>query len=219
MKAILVLTLSFLFFSPKSHAQLNVELLHQLVQHSKDEHERQSTARNKQAEVSANEEVNRSKMDALKQKYRTLQQRFQLLGFAIDATQIGIQAAPLISEITENQRKIVQLAADDPLLIAMAYATEADLADRAYMLSRYLYALAISLGDLNQMKASDRKMLFEHVLTELQRIAGTSRALAVNMQYSKRKKMIASMNPFGGFVNRDRELINDILAKLKQIRQ
>jgi hypothetical protein len=94
----------------------------------------------------------------LKQKYRTLQQRFQLLGFAIDATQIGIQAAPPdFRNHRKPAQKIVQLAADDPLLIAMAYATEADLADRAYMLSRYLYALAISLGDLNQMKASDRK--------------------------------------------------------------
>src|SRR5690606_6289306 len=54
--------------SKSGYAQLNVELLHQLVQHSKDEYERQTTARNRQAIASANEEVNRSKMDALKQK-------------------------------------------------------------------------------------------------------------------------------------------------------
>lgn len=219
MKAILILILSLFFFSMKSHAQLNVELLHQLVQHSKDEHQRQSTARNRQAQISANEEINRSKMEGLKQKYRNLQRRFQLLGLAIDATQIGLQAAPLISDIITNQQKIVELAVDDPLLIAMAYRAEVDIADRAYMLSRYLYALAISLGDLNQMKTSDRKLLFEHALTELRVIAGASRGLAVNMLHAKRKKMLASINPFQGFVNRDRQLINDILSKLKQIKQ
>jgi hypothetical protein len=203
----------------ESHAQLNVELLHQLVQHSKDEHQRQSTARNRQAETSANEEINRSKMEGLKQKYRNLQRRFQLLGLAIDATKIGLQAAPLISDITTNQQKIIELTADDPLLIAMAYGAEVDIADKAYMLSRYLYALAISLGDLNQMKTSDRKLLFEHVLTELKGIAGASRGLAMNMLHAKRKKMMASINPFQGFVNRDRQLISDILSKLKQIKQ
>jgi hypothetical protein len=57
-----------ILFPQKSCTVENVALLHQLVQHSKDEHTRQSTARNKQAEASANEEVNRSKMDAFKTK-------------------------------------------------------------------------------------------------------------------------------------------------------
>jgi hypothetical protein len=197
---------------------LNVELLHQLVQHSKDENERQKTARSRQALASANEEVNRSKMDELKQKYRTLQSRFHTLGLAIDATQIGLQAAPLIREIVDQQAIIVRLAGQDPLLITMAYQTEADLVDKAYRLSMYLYALAISIGDINQMKASDRKILFGHVLTELRRIAGTSRGLAANMYYSNRKRMLESMNPFSEFINRDRQLVDNILDKLNQIK-
>jgi len=219
MKAILILTLFLLVGMPKGNAQLNVELLHQLVQHSKDENSRQKTARSRQAVTSANEEVNRSKMDDLKQKYRTLQSRFHTIGLAIDATQIGLQATPIIREIVEHQTAIVRLAGQDPPLIAMAYRTEADLADRAYRLSQYLYALAISIGDINQMKASDRRLLFAHVLTELRRIAGTSRGLAANMYYSNRKRMLESMNPFGEFVNRDRQLVNNILSKLKQMRQ
>lgn len=218
MKAILIATLFLLAGMQKGHAQLNVELLHQLVQHSKDEYSRQQTARNRQALTSANEEVNRSKMDELKRKYRTLQSRFHTIGLAIDATQIGLQAVPIIREIVDHQSTIVRLAGQDPLLVAMAYQTEADLADRAYRLSRYLYALAISFGDINQMKASDRRLLFGHVLTELRRIAGTSRGLAANMYYSGRKRMLESMNPFSEYVNRDRQLVDNILSKLEQIR-
>jgi hypothetical protein len=218
MRAALIITLALLAFTPRTYAQLNVELLHQLVQHSKDENERQKTARSRQALASANEEVNRSKMDELKQKYRTLQSRFHTLGLAIDATQIGLQAAPLIREIVDQQAIIVRLAGQDPLLITMAYQTEADLVDKAYRLSMYLYALAISIGDINQMKASDRKILFGHVLTELRRIAGTSRGLAANMYYSNRKRMLESMNPFSEFINRDRQLVDNILDKLNQIK-
>lgn len=219
MRTILITALLLLAGMPKGNAQLNVELLHQLVQHSKDENSRQKTARSRQVVTSANEEVNRSKMDELKQKYRTLQNRFHTLGLAIDATQIGLQAVSIIREIVEQQARIVRLAGQDPLLIAMAYKTEADLADRAYQLSHYLYALAISIGDINQMKASDRRLLFVHVLTELRRIAGTSRGLAANMYYSNRKRMLESMNPFGEYINRDRQLVESILSKIKQIRQ
>ncbi|MGJ1311721.1 hypothetical protein ACS126_06345 [Sphingobacterium lactis] len=219
MRQLIITGLFLLLGLYQTHAQLNVELLHQLVQHSKDENDRQKTARSRQAVTSANEEVNRSKMDELKQKYRTLQSRFHTLGLAIDATQIGLQAVPIIQEIVEHQSAIIRLAGQDPLLIAMAYRTEADLADRAYRLSQYLYALAISIGDINQMKASDRKLLFGHVLTELRRIAGTSRGLAANMYYSNRKRMLESMNPFGEYVNRDRQLVENILSKIKQIRQ
>lgn len=218
MRALIIMGLLLLGIS-QTHAQLNVELLHQLVQHSKDEYSRQQTARNRQALTSANEEVNRSKMGNLKQKYRTLQSRFHTIGLAIDATEIGIQAAPIIREIVEHQATIARLAGQDPMLIAMAYQTEADLADRGYRLSRYLYALAISIGDINQMKASDRRLLFGHVLTELRRIAGTSRGLAANMYHSNRKRILESTNPFGEYVNRDRQLVDNILSKLKQIRQ
>lgn len=219
MRAIILLGLLVLTSVPFVHAQLNVELLHQLVQHSKDENQRQNTARNRQALTSANEEVNRSKMSNLKEKYRRLQSRFHTLGLAIDATQIGLQAAPIISDIVRQQEAIIRLAGNDPLLIALAYRTEADLAERAYRLSQYLYALAISIGDINQMKSSDRKLLFGHLLTELRRIAGTSRGLASNMYYTSRKRVLESMNPFSEFVNRDRQLVENILSKLKQIRQ
>lgn len=219
MTKIILLGLLLLTICPYAQAQLNVELLHQLVQHSKDENKRQQTARDRQALTSTNEEVNRSKMSDLKEKYRRLQSRFHTLGLAIDASQIGLQAAPIISDIVRQQETIIRLAGNDPLLITLAYTTEVDLADRAYRLSQYLYALAISIGDINQMKASDRKLLFGHVLTELRRIAGTSRGLAANMYYTNRKRLLESVNPFSEFINRDRQLVENILSKLKQINQ
>lgn len=211
MKLFISILICLLAYLPKGHSQLNVELIHQLVAESKSENSRQNEARNRQTVTTANEEVNRSEMTKLKSRYRELHSRFKTLALAIDAAQIGLQAMPIVNEIIQQQGLIFQLAGQDPLLIAVAYQTEADLADQAYRLSRYLYALVISIGDINQMKASDRRLLFGHVLTELRRIAGTSRGLAANLYYANRKRLLASLNPFSEFVNQDKQLIDNIL--------
>ena len=215
MKVLLLLLICMLWMS-KINAQLNVQLLHQLVSHSKDENDRQKLARSRQAITSANEELNRSKMTDLKAKYRTLQSRFNTISLAIDATQIGLQAAPIIREIVDHQSSIVRLIGQDPLLLPMAYQAQVEFTDKAYRLSQYLYALAITIGDINRMKPSDRKLLFDHVLVELRGMAATSRGLVANISYSKRKKMLTSASPFSTFVNRDRYLMESILSKIKQ---
>lgn len=189
-------------------SQLNVELLHQLVSESKSEHRRQDEAKNKQILTSANEEVNKSQMSKLKTKYRELQSRFHTISLAIDITQIGIEASPLVSEIIRQQGIIYGLARDNPLLIAIALQTEIDLADRAKMLANFIAGLALSIGEINQMKASDRKILFSHALTELRRIEGTSKGLAISMQQANFKR---SMNPFKDFIDRDKQLVDDII--------
>lgn len=208
MRGIIFIACLLLVLQQKSFGQLNVELIHQLVSESKSEHSRQDQAKNKQAIASANEEVNRSQMGKLKMKYRELQQRFHTVGLAIDAAQIGLEASPVVSEIIRQQNIVYQLANDNPILIALAFQTEKDLADRARMLANYIVGLALSIGDINQMKASDRKILFSHALTELRLIEGASKGLAVAMLQASYKR---SVDPFADFVNQDKQLVDDII--------
>nr|WP_121270942.1 hypothetical protein [Pedobacter schmidteae] len=200
-------------------AQTNVALLHQLVDQSKSENSRQKEARDKQAQASANEEINRGQMAKLKSKYRELQSRFRILGLAIDAAQIGIQAAPILNEIVAQQKLIFELAAEDPLLIPFAYDVEIDLIGQAHLLINYLYGLAISIGDLNQMKASDRKMLFGHIVVELRRIAGTSRGLVQSLLATSNKKAMDKVNPFAGFIQEDKRLVDEIMRRANILNQ
>jgi len=202
-----------LLFSGHSYAQLNVTLLHQLVGDSKTEHGKQSDVRDRQAESNTNEEANKTLMIRLKDKYRDIQSRFRTLGLAIDAMQIGLEAYPLINDIAKSQGTIYSLCHDDPVLSVLAIQAEIDMGDRAYALLNFLYGISLSMEDINQMKQSDRKMLFSHVLTELRLIAGNSRGLAVSLQYSSRKKVLKGLNPFSGFINTDKKLIDDILRK------
>jgi len=203
----------FLLSASITHAQLNVELLHQLVNDSQREHGKQSDARDRQAEATSNEGVNRTFLAKLKDKYRDIQSRFKTLGLAIDAAQIGFEAYPLIEDISGNQALVFELCKDDPVLIFLALDAEIDLSNQAYSLLNFLYGLALSSGDLNQMKPSDRKILFSHVLTELRRIAGATRGLASALLYSSKKKTLDAINPFSDFINKDKALIDDILRR------
>ncbi len=193
-------------------SQLNVELLHQLVAESKSEHSRQNEARNRQAVASAHEEVNKTQMGKLRAKYRELQSRFHTVGLAIDLAQIGLEASPLLSEIIRQQGIIYNVAKDNPLLIAIAVQTEIDLVDRARMLGNYIAGIALSIGEINQMKASDRKILFSHALTELRLIEGASKGLAICMQQANYKR---SIDPFKNFIEKDKQLVDDIIRNAK----
>lgn len=208
MKKLIVLASLLIGTNANVFSQLNVELLHQLVSESKSENSRQETARNNQAVTSTNEEVNKTQMAKLKDKYRELQSRFHTIGLAVDVVQIGLEASPLVSEIIRQQGIIYNQARDNPLLLAIALQTEIDLANRAKMLINYITALALSIGDINQMKASDRKILFSHALTELRLIEGACKGLAVCMQQANFRK---SLNPFKDFVDRDKQLVDDII--------
>jgi len=207
-----------LIFSFQTKAQLNVTLLHQLVGDSKTEHGKQSDARDRQAVSSANEQTNKTLMVKLKDKYRDIHSRFKAVSLAINAVQIGIEAYPLVNDITTSQTAIYEMCKDDPVLLVMAIHSEADLADRANSLLNFLYALSLSVEDINQMKPSDRKLLFSHVLTELKLIAGTSKGLAISLQYSSRKKILDGLNPFSGFINTDKKLVDNILRKTQQLK-
>ena len=215
--ALLTLLLSVTLLTG-ANAQLNVELLHQLVEHSKDEYDRQTTARNRQAITTANEEVNREETSKLKKRYRELQSRFQVLGSALQALSMGLESAPIVSEIIDQQKKVIGIASENPMLLPLAIDAEREITGKAVQLARYLTALFISIGELNQMKASDRRILYGHVIGELRLIAGASRGLASSMYYSSRKKLLESLNPFAGFINEDRRIVENILRQLEEFK-
>ena len=218
MRYILLTLLLVAIASTSANAQLNVELLHQLVEHSKDEYDRQVTARNRQVIATANEEVNREETAKLKNRYRQLHSRFQTLGMALQGLSMGLESAPIVAEILDQQKRIMGIVSANPEFLLLAIDAEQDMGEKAVQLARYLTGLFISIGDLNQMKASDRRILYGHVLQELRTIAGASRGLANTMYYSTRKKLLESLNPFAGFINEDKRIVDNILRQLEEFK-
>lgn len=201
------------------YAQTNVVLLNQLVSESESEHSRQADARTKQAAVSANEQVNNAQMGRLKTTYRDIHNRFSLLGAGLTTITIGTEAIPVINNIVSLQQQIISLSQKSPVLIPLALNSEANIADQANLLMNYMFGLFVTFGDINQMKASDRKMLFGYVVTELRRIEGASRGLLNSMNNFLNSITRRSLNPFFGFINQDKALIDDIMRNASALKK
>jgi hypothetical protein len=221
-KRLLILLLPFAFYlSPCSGQQSTIDVagMHQLIDQSKSENKLQVKAKNQQAQNTAQEAANLTLLAKLKAEYRTLQQRYNPLGTAIDIAGIGIYATPMVKQIVSYQAQIIALTSKDPALAVLGYRTEIEFAEKAEGLLGYVTGLSLSLGDVNQMKASDRKMLFDYVISELSRVQELSGNLVATLQSSSLNSLLRSINPFQNYIDQDKSIVESILQNAKYLKQ
>ena len=213
-----VLLLLHLTHAFGQQSTLDVAGMYQLIDESQAEHTAQVQARNQQATVTANEQANLTLLQKLKNMYRTLQQRYNTLGTAIDVANIGLEADPMVNQIVYDQGQIIALAEKNPALIALGYQSEIQFAEQAESLLGYVAGLVLSIGDVNQMKASDRKILFDYVISELSKIQELSGNMMNLLQYSNLNAVFKALNPFQTFVNQDKAIVNNIFQNAKYLK-
>ena len=220
MKKILLI-FSFVCFVSVAFAQqstLDIVGIHQLVDESTAENKLQVSARNKQAAATANEQANLTLLEKLKNTYRTLQQRYNTLGTAITVADVGLYADPMVNQILSYQAQIVALAEKNPALITIGYQSEIQFADDAKDLLGYVAGLILSYGDVNQMKASDRKILFDYVITQLSVLQELSGNMVNMMQYSSLASLLRAANPFQNFIDADVSISKSIIQNAKYLK-
>lgn len=217
----LLLLLPFAFYLSPCFAQkstLDIVGIHQLVDESTSENKLQVNARNQQAAATANEQANLTLLEKLKNTYRMLQQRYNTLGTAITVADVGIYAEPMVKQIVSYQAQIVALAEKNPALIAIGYQSEIQFAENAKDLMGYVAGLILSYGDVNQMKASDRKMLFDYVITQLSVLQELSGNMVNMMQYSSLASLLKAANPFQNFIDADISISKNIIQNAKYLK-
>ena len=220
MKAILILFFTCCIVGSVSAQEKTLDIpgIHQLVDQSIAENKLQVKARNQQALATANEQANLTLLAKLKGTYRTLQQRYNTLGTAINIADIGIYATPMVKQIVSNQSQIISLVQKNPALVVIGYASAIQFAEKAKSLMGYVTGLTLSLGDVNQMKASDRKMLFDYVISELSNIQELSGNMVNMMQYSSLSALLKAANPFQNFIDADKSIGADIIQNAKYLK-
>ncbi|MBD1395165.1 hypothetical protein [Mucilaginibacter glaciei] len=192
--------------------------IHQLVDESISENKLQVKARNQQALATANEQANLTLLAKLKVTYRQIQQRYNTLGTAINLADIGFTASPMVSRIISNQAQVIRLVQQNPALLAIGYQAELHFAEKAKSLLSYVAGLTLTIGDINQMKASDRKMLFDYVITELSNLQDQSGNMLNMIQYSSLSALLKAANPFQNFIDADQSLARDIIQNAKYLK-
>jgi len=200
-----------------SIAQLNVALLHQLIDNSRTENLHQVELRDRQALSAASEETNNKQQSWLKDTYRNNAKRFSALGLTITVVQIGMEALPLIGRISQDQQEVLSLCKHHPGLIPLAVETQVDLVEKSDGLLRYLYGISLSIGQINAMSRADRHILSTFVVDELRNIS----LLLSGLKFILRNASVQfrSVNPgFFDAVRKDKALANEILLQIKQIK-
>ncbi len=219
-KLLLLFALCFAISALKAQqSTLDIAGIHQLITQSQDENKLQVKAKNQQAANTANEQANLTLLAKLKNTYRTLQERYNSLGTAIDIAQVGVYATPMVEQIVSYQKQIVSLTEKNPVLAVLGVQTEIEFAEKAKSLAGYVAGLTLSIGDVNQMKASDRKMLFDYVISELSAIQELSGNLVETLQTSSLNSILRSINPFQDFVDKDKTVAQDIIFNAKYLKQ
>lgn len=221
MKYLIILFIFCCCLKLSAYAQqdvLNIPEMYQLIDESKDEYKLQVDARNQQAVNTGNEQVNLTLLGKMKAMYRTMQQRYNTLGTVIDLAEVGMYAAPVIKQIVNYQGQIITLVQKDPAIAFLGYQTEVEFVEKAEALGGYTAGLLLSLGDVNQMKASDRKLLFDYVKEQLSRIQELSGNLLRLLQYKDLSAVLRSLNPFQSWVSQDKSMIDNILTNAKYLK-
>jgi hypothetical protein len=197
---------------------LDIAGMHQLIDQSKSENKLQVEARNRQAVTTANEQANLTLLAKLKNTYRTLQQRYNTLGTVINIADIGIYATPMVEHIIDYQGQIIKLVEKNPAIAFLGYRTEIEFVEKAEGLLGYITGLSLSIGDVNQMKASDRKLLFDYVITELSSIQELSGNLVNTLSYANLSTLLRSINPFQNFIDQDKSIVESIIQNAKYLK-
>lgn len=215
----MLFTLCFSLSAFAQQSTIDIIEMHQLIDQSKNEHTVQVNARNNQATVNANEQANLTLLQKLKNVYRTLQNRYNTLGTAISVAEIGIEAKPMVSQIIGYQGQIVKLVEKNPAVALLGVQTEIEFVEKAEGLLGYVAGLTLSIGDVNQMKASDRKLLFDYVIQQLSQIQELSGNLVNTLSYSNLSSLLRALNPFQNYVDMDKNMAEDIIQNAKYLKQ
>ena len=125
----------------------------------------------------------------------------------------------MVSQITQDQHRLYELTGKSPYLLPLVLQSEIDLLERSRDLVYYLAGLTASLGAVNQMKASDRRILFDHLLNELSVLRNLAAALVRSLEYGSLYAMIKNANPFSQYIDIDRAIIKDILENAKYLKR
>lgn len=191
-------------------------LIHTGIDNQLKENARQNKIKKNQALVLAVEQQNKTKATTLRTKYAKIKSRLNSLGFLFDAVMITPSAIPAIKQTIANQDRIIKEVQNDPLLIPIALKSEKDFVNKTQMIARFITGLAISYGDINQMKSGDRKMLLNHAIDELNILEGISSNLLSIIQNIKMEKLIAKQQ-WKNYINREKDIIKEIMTNSKEI--
>lgn len=178
------------------------------------EHDRQKEMRQKQIANATVETANRTQWNQFKDKVTKIQDRLRIVSFAIQAIPTGIAMSREITKITNNQTAIINEINDAPYSIIAVLPSQVQFVDDLQMVTRLVMGIVISYGAINQMEKSERKVLLDYALGELNAISRNSTHMLLKIRDIKAKVKL-NKRAFQYYFNRDKQVVESIMDNIK----
>jgi hypothetical protein len=127
--------------------------------------------------------------------------------------------AVIVSDMTGYINQALTLAKDDPALLLVADNIASQMRVRAVTLVSDVSAFVLKEGNNVLADYNARDQLLHHVIQQLQILDGLAYGAWKAMYWAKERGIIASLNPFAGFINKDKIFVSQIIQNAKYLRQ
>lgn len=147
--------------------------------------------------------------------YRSLAEVNGILRTGFTVRQIGDMA----SEIIRECELMVQTVKDSPQLLLFAEDVAAHMKSRGVSLAMEVSDFILKEGSNVLMNYEKRDALLRKVVLELRVMRALAFSMHKSMERAKILGMLRMLNPYQGFINRDTRLADDIIYKIKIIKE
>ena len=178
------------------------------------EHDRQKEMRQKQTLNATVETANQTQWKDFKDKVTKVQDRLRIVSFAIQAIPTGIAMSREITKITNNQTSIINEISSAPPSIISVLPSQVQFVDDLQMVTRLITGIILSYGAMNQMEKSERKILLDYALGEVKTLSRNSTYMLFKIKDIK-AKVLRNKRAFQYYVNRDRQVVENIMNNIK----
>lgn len=127
--------------------------------------------------------------------------------------------AVVVADMTGYISQALSMARSEPYLLLFANNIAAEMRVRALALVSDVSGYVLKEGNNVLADYNARDQLLHKVMQELQILDGLAYGAWKAMYWAKERGVIASLNPFSGFINRDKTIVSQIIQNAKYLRQ
>jgi len=147
---------------------------------------------------------------------------YQALSNVNSALKDGLEMkymATIVSDITGYSSQALDMAKDDPALLLVATHIADEMRQHAVLLVTDVSSFILKEGDNVLADYNARDELLRKVTQQLQIIDGLAYGAWRAMYWAKERGLVASLNPFAAYINRDRQYVTQIIQNAKYLKQ
>ena len=127
--------------------------------------------------------------------------------------------AVIIADMTGYINQALAMAKSEPYLLLFADNIAGEMRTRAVALVSDVSGYVLKEGDNVLSDYNARDQLLHKVITQLQILDGLAYGAWKAMYWAKERGIIASLNPFQDFINKDKTFVSQIIQNAKYLKQ